>query len=163
MTLPLTRNRTRTAADPVVSADMNDVDDMIVGARHGSIVVPFSTMSGHVSSGTLNDDTNGWRSDGAVDWVDVGIDLPVGTVITQVSAYVSQNAATAITWELQSMDNTDVVTNLITHAGNATTGSKVLTNTGVATIETGKTYRLRFKSNSSINDLFRFFELSIQK
>lgn len=40
--LPLSRNTTYTAAAPVKSVDLNDLEDSIIGAMHGLITVPCS-------------------------------------------------------------------------------------------------------------------------
>lgn len=37
MTLPLTRNTTYTPASPVKSADLNDIQDAIIGGKHGAL------------------------------------------------------------------------------------------------------------------------------
>lgn len=44
--LPLTRNRTYSPATPVNSQDMNDLQDMVIGGKHGARWKKFSPSSG---------------------------------------------------------------------------------------------------------------------
>jgi hypothetical protein len=104
MSLPLTRNTTYSAGSQVKSADLNDLQDMIIGKKHGSIsrVYPASLGIGDGTAGLTYD--NGYIGGGIGHWtnvnapathgiVDFPIDLVVGEIITAITIYLHTGGA----------------------------------------------------------------------
>tara|TARA_R110002094_G_scaffold107673_1_gene105885 strand:- start:29 stop:514 length:486 start_codon:yes stop_codon:yes gene_type:complete len=161
MPLPLTRNRNRSSSDPVASADINDIDDMIIGGRHGALIVPISCIAAYVS-GSPAVVSGVWVATTGSDNLQVPVVFPVGTVITQMRGYVMQDAATVISWELREVQADGTNTLLESHAGNATSGNKILSTSMSVTIAEGRSYYLDFDFGKSGDSLY-FFDASIYK
>ena len=93
--LPLSRNTTYTPASPVKSADLNDVQDMIIGAKHGSITMGIDPCGGqaHGANADLNTSKVTWSG---VDTWETPLLLPAGTRLTEIKAFISRDSGTAI-------------------------------------------------------------------
>lgn len=92
MALPSTRNTTYGAASPVLSNDLNAIQDCIIGRKHGDIVIPLRINPDFISTTSAK-------------WY---LDLPVGTVIKSFTFALYGNGADDLSalFEQNNKDNT---------------------------------------------------------
>lgn len=109
MALPTSRNTTYTAGSQVKSADLDDIQDCIISAKHGDVirnVSPFSgqvqTAGGFVSVGG----TAGYMVSTASAILSVSLPLTVGERIKTVSYLLFGDGAADVTVKVVSMDAT---------------------------------------------------------
>lgn len=162
MPLPISRNRNRSLGDPVASADIDDLDDMIIGGRHGQLVTPFECFSAIVAAGTPTLSGSYWLTGGATDRLFRGVQLPIGTVITSLSLYGFQDDVAPISWELREVLANGSDNLLAEHGGSVSTGNKTLTTAMSITIASGRAYYLEFNAGQS-NDSLYFFDVTTRK
>lgn len=97
MTLPASRNTTYSAGSPILSNDLNALQDCIIGRKHGAITVAIHGTRLHAVTGS--NQTNQQRTSAGVSqtggtlpgWC-VGVELPIGTRILAVRAYFRDSA-----------------------------------------------------------------------
>jgi hypothetical protein len=102
MPLPDSRNETATPASPVKSATINDLQDCIIGRRHGELTYPIPAYGGfalHSGSYTVNRDISFPGGAGSV--THSLHYLPVGTVITTVAWEYNRAGAGTVTLKLR--------------------------------------------------------------
>jgi hypothetical protein len=99
MALPFSRNTTYTAGDPILSADLNAIQDCIVAGKHGDLVLLLSAAAGMAPSAANAWDFTGagaepfWATPGAtLQHVTFPIVLPVGKRIKSFSVYLIDTA-----------------------------------------------------------------------
>ena len=96
--LPLSRNTTYVPAAPIRSLDINDMQDMIVGASHGSIVIPIPAASWQPLAGGGGILGNGqWTFSADTTLVAPIPRVPIGTTLEQVVYGYNRAGAGTIT------------------------------------------------------------------
>ena len=60
MPLPLSRNRTYTSISPTNAADLNDLQDCVIGGKHGAVEFMYPASCAHSGRLPGTDDTGGW-------------------------------------------------------------------------------------------------------
>jgi hypothetical protein len=119
MTLPASRNETYTAGSPVKSNTLNALQDAIVGAQHGEIVLQIPAAAGEVDFGGVGVN-NTWKYSAATGggtaaaWVQPGADdqnlhypivLPEGARIKEIRAHIRDTSGSnTITMKLLKID-----------------------------------------------------------
>jgi hypothetical protein len=85
MALPISRNTDYTAASPIKSVDLNDLQDALIGAKHGpiSIIIPAAGWQQQSGGGGVLGDGQ-WTFSAVTSLVADLPRLPVGTVITSI-------------------------------------------------------------------------------
>lgn len=98
--LPDSRNRTYTAATPVDPNDLNDLQDMVIGAKHSAMTRTFSPTKGHGNASTAD------ALNLTVDLADAGTwtvpleGLMEGDRITSVSVAIFGDGASDLNWNV---------------------------------------------------------------
>lgn len=128
MTLPLSRNRTYSPGDPIRSSDLNDIQDQIIGAKHGELELMIAAAAAQPGDVATNPtfDTSGryWEHAGSNNAVYTALPLAPGDIIRR--------------WEVWGRENTSTYSALLLRitmatGAQATIGSKV-SGTGVGVI-----------------------------
>lgn len=155
MALPASRNRTYSATDPVLSADLNDLQDMVIGGRHGALVLCHPAIDAFATTGSPTIGNYYWQAAAAGNVMVLGLSLPVGGVITQIDAKINQNGATPVTWAFKSVDFQGLSSTIASNSGDASTGDKTLSTTFSATILSTRAYMLELTFGQA-NDRWYF-------
>lgn len=103
MPLPTERNTTYAANDPVKSADMNSIQDQIIAAKHGDVIVDFSPLLAAAGSWTYN--ANGYITS-AQNGTQGNVPLPVlpqGARIKSIRILVSGDGVSELDWALHKL------------------------------------------------------------
>jgi hypothetical protein len=132
MALPISRNTDYTAASPIKSVDLNDLQDAVIAAQHGSITVPIPAAGWQPRAGGGGNLGDGkWTFSSATVLVAALPRLPVGTVIEQVVYGYNRGGAGTVTCQARKRNIvTGTVTALIgTLPAGDTTGSAHETHT----------------------------------
>ena len=166
MALPTSRNTSYVASDPVKSADLNAVQDCIIAAKHGDVILQIGASSGQ-SDSVPTTATDYWRYypslSGAVPncWLQVaaggsvafGIGLKIGDRIKSVRGFIrdttgSHTITMGLTDNSSSADDATQVGSTQTSAGNGT--AQTLAITGLTTtIVTGHFYSVIFSNTDA--------------
>lgn len=164
MTLPLSRNTTYAASAQVKSADLNDIQDQIIGGLHGSLEQTYGLEDAFlIVSGTFTLTSSGPQADGIGDQLQKTVDLQVGAVVTKIETYLFQAGATVSPWEFGYWQKADATfTSLETEAGTAATGHKSLPKAVNHTIAADRNYVIRMTSGQA-SDKFKFFAFTFGK
>ena len=83
MSLPTSRNRTYATDSPIRSADLNDLQDCIVGVKHKELTLALPFFGGKVASGTPS--YSGAGNVTGINSTVLAVPLPVGTRIKQIT------------------------------------------------------------------------------
>jgi len=121
MSLPLTRNRNYAQGVQIESADLNDLQDQVIGGKHGykELLIPASAM--HTSTAAPADFSGTrWTENSGSDIVYAPIALHVGDVITAIEVYGFESAADEYDCDLY---ETNLATGGDTNLGNKTSGT----------------------------------------
>lgn len=158
--LPLSRNTTYTTSSPVKAVDLNDVQDCVIGGKHGAIDIPIHPALGigiGWTYGTLPNEP-GWTRDASppVDhFLDLPLTIPVGTEIVSVDfeyscGTIGQLTVDVVRYALRAPGGAHVHT-MLTVAGGSNTfagGSGDTFNVGHVTLAES-VYKLRVHSTIS--------------
>lgn len=154
MALPESRNTNYAAGTEIKSADLNDLQDAIIGAKHGSVEVMVHALAAEPTQGCTVQ-SNRWIHDGAgTDILSAKLpDLPVGTRVDAIKVYIEQSAINEVTAEPFSTDVSAGTTSSSISAqksNGAGTGTREIdftsSDSGIPfTIEAGKTYHLQIR------------------
>lgn len=132
MNLPGSRNTTYGASSDVLSADLNAIQDCIIGGKYGNqtLVIPaaeFASIDAPGNPITFNFPV--WQDVGAVR---CGLRIPVGTQIVSVEWFHDRGGAGTLTYSLNHYDMVaGLSVGLDTYTQNAGTG---LTSSGVRAV-----------------------------
>jgi hypothetical protein len=153
MALPISRNTTYSASTEVKSADLNDLQDMIVSGRHGEYEVFLPSSYGMSEEDTSLNDIGVWtNSANAIARVYFPIVIPVGAVITQVKTYFGHVVgATAI----------NVVSTLLYRAVPGDTRVTIATVTQLTA--SGNNYTSTVYSGTTTTVTGRVYEIEVDK
>jgi hypothetical protein len=160
MALPTSRQRTYASSDPVLSADINVIQDCIISAKHGDITVEYPAGHG-LADGSANAwDFVGlgyqawWATPGASTlYVVFPVILPVGSRIRSFRAYVQDTTgghtigASLNQWDPVAV-NGAVIATAANSAGNGAV--QTLSQTGIDhTMVASRSYLIAVVNNSS--------------
>ncbi len=164
MSLPESRDYDAVDAGPLPHTTVNNIQDSIIGAKHGLITKNVPMHEGTILNGFTLSQAVGFLSGGAAnEQVSFPIDLPVGSRITQVRVAVNQVGVTPMNFDLLSLSQTGVFAVEYAEAGDATTGNKLITNATEVVIASFKSYWIIVESHSQLGDNVRFPELTYKK
>ena len=129
MALPTSRNRTYAAASPVIAADLNAIQDCIIGAKHGAktMIIPGTSFKQkNTGAAVVYDNSPTLLTSGAAaaDTI-ASFEIPVGSSITAVRFYVRDNVTGATKWTCDLGKSTlydAAVNSLVTPSVSAGTG-----------------------------------------
>lgn len=147
------------------------MQDSIVGALHGDITVPLDIFSAVASAGVptlvVYNPVSGifnsyWNGASAASQVALGLRLPAGTIIKNISLHGSQDGATPMTWSLLEQTSLGVASVVEAHAGDASTGDKSLSVDMARPIVAGRMYYLLWNAGQADDRLY-FPEITIAK
>jgi hypothetical protein len=100
MPLPSSRNTTYSASSPVKSADLNALQDCIVGNKHGSMPVHIGAPSWKIIGAGVANDPNGTEitlgtHTGGADTPSAicSVDIPAGCTVTQILVRARKTSA----------------------------------------------------------------------
>lgn len=99
MAWPEDRLTTYAPGAQIKSADLNEIQDAIIGGKHGEVPLNAGVAGLGVYSGTAT-----WNSSGhALGTFSAFIDLPTpeGAIITWVRVWLKDSVGTTITWQVQ--------------------------------------------------------------
>ncbi|MCP4448271.1 MAG: hypothetical protein GY811_23470 [Myxococcales bacterium] len=157
----------------IAAEDLNAMAAAIVGKQHGPVIQSLSFHSARIMSGEFSFTVGGgWVSVGSnIDSIEVGLDLPVNTVITQIEVFVYQADVKPIEISFGfAMHNTESSGTVAqTEVADAATGYKsiVLDMSAVGEayrrINADNISKLRVTSDTQAGDILKFAQLTIQK
>lgn len=115
MALPVTRNTTYAATDPVKSADLNDIQDQIIAVANGrrnayKKVISLTMASEGLAGGDLTisgSRINLFQIPGSAVVVNVGLDLEVGSRLLEVVLFASKTAGGVLSCDVLHNIRTD--------------------------------------------------------
>ena len=125
MALPTSRNTTYAPGSDIRSADLNALQDCIVGGKHGLISRPLGATSFLLTAGgaaSLASDR--WTFSGSAGLF-CNLALPVGTTITEIIWRFDRGGGGTMTFKLirrTLLDNVTAAVDVISRTDNTTTG-----------------------------------------
>lgn len=168
MALPSSRNRTYSATDPVISADLNDLQDQIIAhetdilslqaANPASRVVTVSPSAMSVYEGTpstsnkvaVDGSSIAVPGGGTGGYVLVPLQLDVGETITAFSVGADQTSAGTITAKLMKIGVNPRTSSDIDSATSTSTAEVTLTKSGISeVVASGYAYCLRVTTTNN--------------
>lgn len=149
MTLPLSRNTTYAASDPILAADLDDIQDCIIGRKHGTIEITVPACAFVLQTGTITIGA-GVVTFGAVSIINAPLQLPVGTKISTVAwSYNRGNAGTLNLRVKRKAVGGGSVSDVDTVSDNTGATYEITTRTLNHTVATGYQYYLEVQADNS--------------
>ena len=149
MTLPTSRNTTYAVGVEIESADLNDLQDMIIGGKHGSVV---RQIAGHViaASGSFVATAGGYSVGDVIGMID--LPTQTGEIITAVTVYL-KDSGTVYTYQLKELVmTTEAVTamsDIMTSSGGSANQSLAATTVVATATAAGTRYFLEVDTGSA--------------
>ena len=145
MALPTSRNTTYGASSPILSADLNALQDQIVGVKHPATPRVLGASSFLVKQGTATLGAGQWTFGAVTDLVKSLADLVVvGDRLTTVQFCYNRGGAGAIVLSLKQR-------NIVTGAAEALVVAATTINAGTGWTTTTITYNYTIPANTAVH------------
>jgi len=150
MSLPSSRNTTYVAADPVLSNDLNAIQDTIIAGKHGDMEIAIAGGAATAATALISS-AGVWQFTGAGEVVIIPINLPVGKRIKLINHRFNRAGSGSMTMRFMSVA-VGASTNINTVSDAATTGWQAVNSAVLATVlATGVRYILEVSGNNAVN------------